>query len=369
MREGFDEQESEIPILFKLNLQTIYTMNTHLLKFAAVSLLVLAAGCSKDSDPKPLATPEPRFKAQSTVTEYSFFWNPIEHADTYSYKLETADGVVVAENAAYTETLVTISDLKEESTYNFHVTALSKNNPDYAPSATASVTFTTGAIPRVASPEFKSSCKTDVGACATWLPSSGKFSYDIAAKDAPETSLNAATIEDPYVTFAGLKPNTSYILKVKNLAEEGSGYSDSKESVFEFTTEPAATAPWTEVVFEFRPLAEKNTIFCHNVPNSAVEHYYSTTEDHNVIGSGQADEATYAKYLIFDYEDNVPGIYCDYPLNKFGNGAVGWKKGDKLFYAVVSADKGEKTKTTNWFYVEMPEKADEDIIILDSHKK
>lgn len=63
-------------------------MNTHLLKFAAVSLLVLAAGCSKDSDPKPLATPEPRFKAQSTVTEYSFFWNPIEHADTYSYKLE-----------------------------------------------------------------------------------------------------------------------------------------------------------------------------------------------------------------------------------------------------------------------------------------
>lgn len=77
-------------------------MNTHLLKFAAVLLLVLAAGCSKDSDPKPLATPEPRFKAQSTVTEYSFFWNPIEHADTYSYKLETADGVVVAKNAAYT---------------------------------------------------------------------------------------------------------------------------------------------------------------------------------------------------------------------------------------------------------------------------
>lgn len=258
-------------------------MNTNLLKFAAVSLLVLAAGCSKDSDPKPLATPEPRFKAQSTVTEYSFFWNPIEHADTYSYKLETSDGVVVAENAAYTETLVTISDLKEESTYNFHLTALSKNNPDYAPSATASVTFTTGAIPRVASPEFKSSCKTDVGACATWLPSSGKFYYDIATKDAPETTLNAATIEDPYVTFAGLKPNTSYILKVKNLAEEGSGYSDSKESVFEFTTEPAATTPWTEVVFEFRQLAEKNTIFCHNVPNSTVEHYYSTTEDHNVI--------------------------------------------------------------------------------------
>ena len=67
-------------------------------------------------------------------------------------------------------------------------------------------------------------------------------------------------------------------------------------------------------------------------------------------------------------EDNVPGIYRDYPLNKFGNGAVGWKKGDQLFYVVVSADKGEKTKSANWFYVEMPENADEDVVILDSHK-
>lgn len=170
------------------------------------------------------------------------------------------------------------------------------------------------------------------------------------------------------MTLAGLKANTTYVLKVKTLAEESSELADSKESVFEFTTEQTATTPWTEVVFEFRPLGEKNAIFCHNVPNSAVEHFYSSTESHNVIGSGQAPEAEYAKYLIYDFEDNVPGIYQDYPLNKFGNGAVGWKKGDHLFYAVVSADKGEKTKTANWFYVEMPEHADEDVVILDSHK-
>lgn len=342
-------------------------MYNNLLKVAAFSLLVLAAGCAKDSDPQSLATPELTFQEHSAV-EYSFMWKAVEHADSYSYKLETAEGVVVAENATYTNTSVTVSDLSEGSKYNFHVTALSQSDPDYLPSETASVSFTTGVIQRVASPEFKNSCKTDVGVCVTWLPSSGKFSYDIAAKDAPETSLGAETISDPYVTLAGLKANTAYVLKVKTLAEEGSELADSKESIFEFTTEQAATTPWTEVVFEYRPLGEKNAIFCHNVPNSAVEHFYSSTESHNVIGSGQADEATYAKYLIFDFEDNVPGIYQDYPLNKFGNGAIGWKKGDHLFYAVVSADKGEKTKTANWFYVEMPENADEDVVILDSHK-
>lgn len=325
-------------------------MYNNLLKVAAFSLLVLAAGCAKDSDPQSLATPELTFQEHSAV-EYSFMWKAVEHADSYSYKLETAEGVVVAENATYANTSVTVSDLSEGSKYNFHVTALSQSDPDYLPSETASVSFTTGVIQRVASPEFKNSCKTDVGVCVTWLPSSGKFSYDIAAKDAPETSLGAETISDPYVTLAGLKANTAYVLKVKTLAEEGSELADSKESVFEFTTEQAATTPWTEVVFEYRPLGEKNAIFCHNV-----------------IGSGQADEATYAKYLIFDFEDNVPGIYQDYPLNKFGNGAIGWKKGDHLFYAVVSADKGEKTKTANWFYVEMPENADEDVVILDSHK-
>lgn len=82
-------------------------------------------------------------------------WKAVEHADSYSYKLETAEGVVVAENATYTNTSVTVSDLSEGSKYNFHVTALSQSDPDYLPSETASVSFTTGVIQRVASPEFK----------------------------------------------------------------------------------------------------------------------------------------------------------------------------------------------------------------------
>lgn len=194
-------------------------MYNNLLKVAAFSLLVLAAGCAKDSDPQSLATPELTFQEHSAV-EYSFMWKAVEHADSYSYKLETAEGVVVAENATYTNTSVTVSDLSEGSKYNFHVTALSQSDPDYLPSETASVSFTTGVIQRVASPEFKNSCKTDVGVCVTWLPSSGKFSYDIAAKDAPETSLGAETISDPYVTLAGLKANTAYVLKVKTLGKK-----------------------------------------------------------------------------------------------------------------------------------------------------
>ena len=117
-------------------------MYSNLLKVAAFSLLVLAAGCAKDSDPQSLATPELTFQEHSAV-EYSFMWKAVEHADSYSYKLETAEGVVVAENATYTNTSVTVSDLSEGSKYNFHVTALSQSDPDYLPSETASVSFTT----------------------------------------------------------------------------------------------------------------------------------------------------------------------------------------------------------------------------------
>lgn len=99
-------------------------MYNNLLKIAALSLLVLVAGCAKDSDPQSLATPELTFQEHSAV-EYSFMWKAVEHADSYSYKLETAEGVVVAENATYTNTSVTVSDLSEDSKYNFYVTALS----------------------------------------------------------------------------------------------------------------------------------------------------------------------------------------------------------------------------------------------------
>ena len=56
-------------------------MYNNLLKVAAFSLLVLAAGCAKDSDPQSLATPELTFQEHSAV-EYSFMWKAVEHADS-----------------------------------------------------------------------------------------------------------------------------------------------------------------------------------------------------------------------------------------------------------------------------------------------
>lgn len=343
-------------------------MKTRHYTTAALALTFLAAGCSKENDPKiQLESPVFTYEVVQTATEYSFSWNAVENAETYSYKLATEDGTVVDADEAYTKTSVSISGLQEETAYVFSLQALS-SNPKYLPSPEVSEKFTTGAIPRAAAPEFRNSCKTDIGVCVTWLPSTGSFKYKLAATAEPDAALSEDTVKDSYLTFSGLKASTSYTVTLQALAEEGSGLADSRESTFEFTTDAVATKPWTSVVFEYHAVGGKNTIICHNVPNSLVEHYYTSTEDHDVIGSGQASEADYAKYMIWDYEDNMPGIYCDTPIHKFGNGNVGWKKGDHLFYGAVSADKNEKTRTANWFYLEVPENENDDMIIVNSHK-
>ena len=70
-------------------------MYNNLLKVAAFSLLVLAAGCAKDSDPQSLATPELTFQEHSAV-EYSFMWKAVEHADSYVYKVRQRLRIVCA---------------------------------------------------------------------------------------------------------------------------------------------------------------------------------------------------------------------------------------------------------------------------------
>lgn len=347
-------------------------MKSNLFVQAAIAAAVLfVAGCDKEAEKIQLQTPAPKAEVTETSVECTVSWAADENAVNYSWKLvETADPTVaVAEDAAFTGSAKTFTDLKEDTEYVFSVTAIAAPETNYLNSEEAKVTFKTGVIPRAEAPVFRGSAITDIGASVTWgVVDGASYKYRIVAKDDPSKNLNSdtdKTFDDPFVTLAGLTASTSYIIYVQSIPTTDSGLTASLESEFEFTTETAATDPWVAVTFEYRVFAEKNTLIIHNVPNSKAANYYTTTENVNVIGEGLAKESTYANYVVWDYEDNVPGVYSNTSIHKFNDNGQGWKAGNNLFYAAVGETKNGDVKL-NWFWLEMPENPGDDVKILDS---
>lgn len=350
-------------------------MKRNLFVQAAIAAAVLVfAGCDKEAEKIQLQTPEPKAETEAATAGGTVSWAAVENAASYSWKLyETAEPtVVVAEDAAFSGVSKTFTDLKEDTEYEFTITAVAAPETNYLNSEEAKVTFKTGIIPRAEAPVFRTSAVTDAGACVTWSVVDGAtYKYRIVAKDDPSNNLNSdanEAFEDPFVTLAGLTASTSYIIYVQTIPSAESGLEASKETEFEFTTEAAATTPWVAVAFEYRVFAEKNTLIIHNVPNSKAANYYTTTENVNVIGDGLDTESAFSEYVIECYDYHEAGTYANTPIHKFNNLAQGWKAGDKLFYGAVAEDKNGNTKL-NWFWLEMPENPGDDVKILDSPKK
>lgn len=350
-------------------------MKSNLFAQAAIAAVVfVVAGCDKEAEKVQLQTPVPEAAVEATSVECTVSWTAVENAANYSWKLyETAEPtVVVAEDAAFSGESKTFTDLKEDTEYVFAITAVAAPETNYLNSEEAKVTFKTGVIPRAEAPVFRTNAVTDAGVCVTWSVVDGAtYKYRIVAKDDPSKNLNSdadKAFEDPFVTLAGLTASTSYIIYVQTIPSTESGLVASNEAAYEFTTEAAATTPWVAVAFEYRVFAEKNTLIIHNVPNSQAANYYTTTENQNVIGNGLAKESTYANYVVWDYEDHVPGVYANTSIHKFNDNGQGWKAGDNLFYAAVGETKNGDV-ALNWFWLEMPENPGDDVKILDSPKK
>lgn len=350
-------------------------MKRNLFVQAAIAAVMLVfAGCDKEAEKIQLQTPEPKAETEAATAGGTVSWAAVENAASYSWKLyETAEPtVVVAEDAAFSGVSKTFTDLKEDTEYEFTITAVAAPETNYLNSEEAKVTFKTGIIPRAEAPVFRTSAVTDAGACVTWSVVDGAtYKYRIVAKDDPSNNLNSdanEAFEDPYVTIKGLTASTSYIIYVQVVPSAESGLEASHETAFEFTTEAAATTPWVAVAFEYRIFAGKNTLIIHNVPNSQAANYYTTTETVNVIGGGYDKESTYANYVVWDYEDHVPGVYANTSIHKFNNNGQGWKVGENLFYAAVGETKNGDV-ALNWFWLEMPENPGDDVKILDSPKK
>lgn len=341
---------------------------------ALAAAALLAAGCNKEAKETQLQTPAVSVSCTENSATAKVEWSDDANADCWSWKLsESADiATPVAEESSFKEHSTVFDNLKEDTEYTFSITAVAAPGSGYLNSEETTTTFRTGIIPRATAPEFKTSAVTDAGVCVTWGEVEGvTYKYRITTKADPSTTLNTDAdkdFSDPFVTLAGLKASTPYIIYVQSVPAAESGLVPSSETEFEFTTEAEATEPWVAVTFEYRTFAEKNTLIVHNVPNSKAANYYTTTENVNVIGDGLDTESALANYIVWDYEDHVPGVYANTSIHKFNNNGQGWKAGDHLFYAAVGETKNGDVKL-NWFWLEMPENLGDDVKILDSPDK
>lgn len=326
---------------------------------AAMAVMLFAAGCDKQE--VKLAAPQPEYSVEAGT--YTFTWAPVADAKMYPYELSSSDGTVVSKGAKTSgNESVSFTDLVVGESYEFSVFSRAMVGSGILDSDPATVSF----VAKTPAPAFAGSAVTDAGACVTWTSSADKFAYRIVKKGDEGNNLLSETITDTYITVKGLLASTTYVVYVKALAEKEE--LSSEESSFEFTTQEAATKPFVAVTFEYVVFAEKNTLVCHNVPNSKVKDYFTTTENVNVIGKGYATESQLAYYIVSDYEEHMPGVYCNTPIHKFNNLGQGWKAGNNLFYAAVGEDKNGND-VLNWFWLEMPAAPGDEVKILDSKAK
>lgn len=169
--------------------------------------------------------------------------------------------------------------------------------------------------------------------------------------------------------FTGLTPGMKYAFELRARAFQDSPYSDSEAIKAEVATAPGVATPWIEVLFSYEEQRGKGTLHITNIPNSRCEHFYSTTANANVIGDGLDDEQTFVEYLISDYQTGTPGVYRDSKEHTFNDNGAGFKAGDHLFYGVAGVDKDGNRGDLNWYWVEVPSKPGDSVLVLDSADK
>lgn len=209
---------------------------------------------------------------------------------------------------------------------------------------------------------------------ASWAAVSGAAAYAYELYAQTGGAMTRVRQNERYaatdVLFEGLTASTPYEVRVRALAPAGDAYTDSEfGTVRTTTTAPEPTAPWVEIGLECVSLGGKLAVQVTNTPNSLCAHYYLSTENVNVIGGGLGTEAEMIGFLLSDYEDGVPGVYRDKQMLTCNNNGSGLTVGQQLFYHVVGEDAAGKTGALNWVWFQVPEKAGDEVIVLDGPDK
>ena len=210
--------------------------NTRLWKFAAAAVIsAIFFSCEKDKQEEltPLTSPKASLYS-STVSSLTFYWDKIEGASQYAYKLLTTSGEVV-DGGVTAGLTATFGGLSDNTTYTFELQAYSPYGGEvYDKSSAISVTGTTPAI--VPLPAPVPTVSTEGGITISWaaVAGAGSYAYRYHPAGEPDSAVQGTT-ESTSVKLSGLDPG-DYEFYVSAVSGE-EAYSDSEYAKAEFNVE------------------------------------------------------------------------------------------------------------------------------------
>lgn len=199
-----------------------------IVSFAALLLsLVFASSCGKESGAvaggKKLAAPEIKIAALGP-TSFSIKWSRVEGAANYEYEF--------ADTKASTDTTVlTLSDLQEDTEYTLVLTAVPREGSADTQSEPAYINVVTSKVEPLPAPVITLGCAYASKTVINWSSVGGAsgYSYTLGSQ--------SGTTKETRMEFTNLRPSRSYTFTVKALSDDATISNDSVESTLEFTTE------------------------------------------------------------------------------------------------------------------------------------
>ena len=211
-------------ILYKANIWKMAAM-------AAVAALAFSSCEEERKDLAPIAAPAASVYS-STVSSLTFYWDKIDNASQYGYRLLSADGEVV-DGGVTSGTTATFTGLKDNTTYTLEIWAYSAyGSEEYDRSKSVTLTGTTPKI--VPLPAPSASVSTGDGIQIYWDAVENASYYSYCYYPAGnEAAAVEGTTDYTSVKLSMLDPG-DYEFKVKAISGE-EAYSDSEYARIPFT--------------------------------------------------------------------------------------------------------------------------------------
>jgi len=179
-----------------------------------------------------LPAPQPELdEASLTDKAATLKWSAVDDASGYKYELYEEGAASVFKSGTETGLSVSFTDLKEGASYRFRVMALAAQEEKNDSPWSEYVAFATRAHVQLAAPAATSSKLTVSGATLSWEKVEGavKYAYELAEAGEDGAPVKSGETEALTVSFTDLKEATSYVFRVKALADAADPYASDSE--------------------------------------------------------------------------------------------------------------------------------------------
>lgn len=215
--------------------------------FAMLLSLACATGfysCSDDDDVKPALQNPTVTETAGAYNSLSFEWNEVANAVQYGYRLSDPDGIAVDAGVTHGKS-VTIGGLQPATTYTLQVWAFASMDGDYSTPPAVTLTATTDALIKLASPAGLS-LTSDNGYVytAAWNAVENAVTYSYTVRDSEGALILSNTTQSTSVTVKDIE-NGNYVFYVFAVGHDG--YSDGEAVSADFNVDkPEDVKPiWT----------------------------------------------------------------------------------------------------------------------------